>query len=513
MNENAAIGAIVAVDRDEELDGFDDDDLRLFEALVAHASANLERARLVEELRFEVDSKSHQATHDMLTGLPNRMLFLTRATAALNESAGVTIVLLDLDRFKDVNDTLGHAIGDRLLCEVSERLLRAVGDQATVARLGGDEFALVISNVTDPEQAIAMVNELNAELSRPIDMDGLTLAVTASAGIALAPEHGDDVAILLQRADIAMYLAKERRSTVEVYSVEHDRSMRRWLMLVGLLTHALQTKTELSVMYQPIADVRSRSIVQVEALARWNHPVHGAIPPEEFIGIAEQMGLISQISDFVLSEACGQLAKWRQAGIDIGMAINVSGRELSDGSLVDRVSRHLRAHDLPPDVLTLEVTETEVMSDLTQATLVLDQLADLGIRIGIDDYGTGYSSLAYLHRLPVQEFEDRPLLRHQPSQRDEQSDHRSLLHRHGALTRAQCRGRRSRGRGHVRHAGRRGMRPDPGVLPVQAEETRGARAVAPARRLPRVRTPATQPGRVRAGLSGALAGRRRQVSW
>jgi len=417
INENTAIGAIVALDRDEELDGFDEDDLRLFEALVAHASANLERARLVEELRFEVDSKSHQATHDMLTGLPNRMLFLSRATSALNESGGVAIVLLDLDRFKDVNDTLGHAIGDRLLCEVSERLLRTVGDQATVARLGGDEFALVISNVTEPERAIAIVNELNAELSRPIDMDGLTLAVTASAGIALAPEHGSDVALLLQRADIAMYLAKERRSTVEVYSVEHDRSMRRWLMLVGLLTHALQTETELSVMYQPIADVRSRRIVQVEALARWNHPIHGAIPPEEFIGIAEQMGMISQISDFVLSQACAQLAKWRQAGIDIGLAINVSGRELSDGSLVDRVSRHLQAHDLPPDVMTLEVTETEVMSDLAQATLVLDELADLGIRIAIDDYGTGYSSLAYLHRLPVQELKiDRSFVTNLPNE-------------------------------------------------------------------------------------------------
>ena len=281
VNENTAIGAIVALDRDEELDGFDDDDLRLFEALVAHASANLERARLVEELRFEVDSKSHQATHDMLTGLPNRMLFLTRATNALNVSGGVAIVLLDLDRFKDVNDTLGHAIGDRLLCEVSERLLRAVGEQATVARLGGDEFALVIADVTEADCAIAIVNDLNAELSRPIEMDGLTLPVTASAGIALAPVHGDDVSLLLQRADIAMYLAKERRSTVEVYSVEHDQSMRRWLMLGGLLTHALQTGTELSVMYQPIADVRSRAIVQVEALARWNNPVHGAIPPEE----------------------------------------------------------------------------------------------------------------------------------------------------------------------------------------------------------------------------------------
>ncbi len=188
INEKTAIGAIVALDRDEELDGFDDDDLRLFEALVAHASANLERARLVEELRFEVDSKSHQATHDMLTGLPNRMLFLSRGTSALNETGGLAIVLLDLDRFKDVNDTLGHAIGDRLLCEVAERLLRAVGEQATVARLGGDEFALVIAGVTEPERAVAIVNELNTELSRPIEMDGLTLAVTASAGIALAPE-------------------------------------------------------------------------------------------------------------------------------------------------------------------------------------------------------------------------------------------------------------------------------------------------------------------------------------
>jgi diguanylate cyclase (GGDEF)-like protein len=417
MNENTAIGAIVALDRDEELDGFDDDDLRLFEALVAHASANLERARLVEELRFEVDSKSHQATHDMLTGLPNRMLFLTRATSALNITGGVAIVLLDLDRFKDVNDTLGHAIGDRLLCEVAERLLRTVGEQATVARLGGDEFALVIAGITEPDAAIHMVNELNAELSRPIDIDGLTLAVTASAGIALAPEHGDDVALLLQRADIAMYAAKERRGTVEVYSVEHDQSMRRWLMLGGLLTHALQSSTELSVMYQPIGDVRTGKVVQVEALCRWNHPVHGAIPPDEFIGIAEQMGMISQISDFVLSEACAQLSSWRQAGIDIGLAINISGREFVDSSLVDRVARSLQVHDLPSSVLTLEVTETEIMGDLTAATSVLDELAALGVTIGIDDYGTGYSSLAYLHRLPVQELKiDRSFVTNLPNE-------------------------------------------------------------------------------------------------
>ncbi|HEY1445802.1 MAG TPA: bifunctional diguanylate cyclase/phosphodiesterase [Acidimicrobiales bacterium] len=417
MNGRTAIGAIAAFDRYEELDDFDDDDLRLFETLVAHASASLERSRLVEELRFEVDSKSHQATHDALTGLPNRVLFQTRATQALKESRGVAVVLLDIDRFKDVNDTLGHGMGDRMLCEVSERLVHAVSGRATVARLGGDEFALVIADVTEPGQAVAIVDDLHREMSRPIRMDGLALAVNASAGIALAPQHGDDVALLLQRADIAMYHAKERRSKVELYSVEQDQSMRRWLMIGGLLTHALETHSELSVAYQPIADVKSGSFVRVEALARWNHPVHGFIPPDEFIGMAEQMGVINQISDFVLSEACGQAAKWRRNGLDLGLAVNLSGREFADSGLVDRIVGHLKEHDLPADRLTLEVTETEVMADLSQVSAVLDEFAARGISLAIDDYGTGYSSLAYIHRLPVQELKiDRSFVTSLPSE-------------------------------------------------------------------------------------------------
>ena len=417
MNRHTTIGAIVAIDRDEELDSFDADDLRLFETLVAHASTSLERARLVEELRYEVDSKSHQATHDMLTGLPNRTLFLTRAAAALSESGGVAIVLLDIDRFKDVNDTLGHAIGDRLLCEVAERLLRAVSGRATVARLGGDEFALVVPDVTDPERAVEIVHELNVEMQRPIKMDGLTLAVTASAGIAMAPEHGDDAAILLQRADIAMYVAKEHRSSIQVYSVEHDQSMQRWLMLGGLLTHALETSTELSLVYQPIGDVQSREIAYVEALCRWNHPVQGFIPPEEFIGIAEQMGLIPQITDFVLHEGCAQLARWRDAGITIGLAVNVSGREFADINLVERVEKVLRQYDIPAHLLTLEVTETEIMADLGAATKVLYELSARGIKLGIDDYGTGYSSLQYLHKLPVNELKiDRSFVTNLPNE-------------------------------------------------------------------------------------------------
>ena len=286
-----------------------------------------------------------------------------------------------------------------------------------MARLGGDEFALVIADVTDPERAVAMVNDLNIEIQRPIKMDGLTLAITASAGIAMAPEHGDDAALLLQRADIAMYLAKERRSTVEVYSVEHDQSMQRWLMLGGLLTHALETGTELSLMYQPIGDVQSREIAYVEALCRWNHPEQGFIPPEEFIGIAEQMGLIPQITDFVLNEGFAQLARWREAGITIGLAVNVSGREFADISLVHRVEACLRQYDIPAHLVTLEVTETEIMADLGAATKVLYELSARGIKLGIDDYGTGYSSLQYLHKLPVNELKiDRSFVTNLPNE-------------------------------------------------------------------------------------------------
>jgi diguanylate cyclase (GGDEF)-like protein len=417
VNQNTTIGAIVAIDRDEESDEFDQDDLRLFDTLVAHASSNLERARLVEELRYEVESKSHQATHDMLTGLPNRVLFVTRATDALAHSKAVAIVLLDLDRFKEVNDTLGHAIGDRLLCEVADRLLRGLPGNVTVARLGGDEFAFVIPDVVDAPSALERVNELHALLAHPIEIDGLTHAVSASAGIALAPMHGDDVALLLQRADIAMYLAKERRSVAELYSVEHDTSMRRKLMLTGLLTQALESKSQLSVVYQPVADVRSRQVVQVEALSRWHHPELGPIPPDEFIAIAEQMGMINQISDFVLSEACAAAAKWRRVGLNLNVAINVSGRELLDGKLVDRVKEPLRLNGLPASAITLEVTETEAMADPIQATRILEELASLGVSIAIDDYGTGHSSLTYLHSLPAKKLKiDRSFVTNLPNE-------------------------------------------------------------------------------------------------
>jgi diguanylate cyclase (GGDEF)-like protein len=396
-------GALIALDRQEELDAFDDDDLRLFEALATHASTTLERARLVEELRLEAESKSHQAMHDTLTGLPNRTLFLERASAALAETGRAAVALLDLDRFKEVNDTLGHETGDRLLCEVAECLVRAARGRATVARLGGDEFAVVVTDIIGPEEAIGIVRDLEAALTRPMSVDGITLAVRASAGVALAPEHGDNVAMLLQRADIAMYLAKEKRSGIELYSPSQDQNMQRKLVLGGQLAQAL-AHGGLHVVYQPIALLSTGELVRVEALCRWDHPQFGQVPADEFIAIAAQMGLIGDITDFVLDEACVEAAKWREAGMSIGVSVNLSGRDLSRPELVDNVAARLAANGLSPSSLTLEVTETEVMADLGEASSVLSQLGQLGVRVAVDDYGTGYSSLAYLHRLPLTEL-------------------------------------------------------------------------------------------------------------
>jgi diguanylate cyclase (GGDEF)-like protein len=404
LSGDQPIGALVALDRQEELDPFDDDDLRLFEALAAHASTTMERARLVEELRFEAESKSYQATHDSLTGLPNRALFLERAGAALAETGRGAVALLDLDRFKEVNDTLGHSTGDRLVCEVAECLVRAARGRATVARLGGDEFALIVPDIIGPEEAIGIVRDLEEALSKPMNIDGITLAVRASAGVALAPEHGDNVSLLLQRADIAMYLAKERRSGIELYSAVQEQNMERKLVLGGQLAQALRQGRELYLMYQPIASLASGELLRFEALARWNHSELGPVPAEEFIAIAEQMGLIGKITEFVLTEACAEAARWRDDGMAIGLAVNLSGRDLSDQDLVDKVADRLAANGLPPSSLTLEVTETEVMADIVEASSVLGELGRLGVRIAVDDFGTGYSSLAYLHRLPLNEL-------------------------------------------------------------------------------------------------------------
>ena len=404
LSGDRVLGALLALDRQEKLDPFDDDDTRLFEALALHASTTIERARLVEELSLEAESKSHQANHDSLTGLPNRALFLEHVAAALAETGRAAVALLDLDRFKDVNDTLGHNKGDRLLCQVAECLVQAARGRATVARIGGDEFTLVVPDIIGPEEAVGIVRDLQAALSKPISVDGIVLAVRASAGISLAPEHGDNVSLLLQRADVAMYVAKERRSAIELYSPAQDQNVERKLVLGGQLAKALKNGGELYLMYQPIASLASCEITRCEALARWNHPELGQIPVEEFIAIASRMGLIEEITDWVLNEGFAQAARLRRDGTPIGLAVNLSGRDLADSTLVSRVAHQLEINDVPPSSITLEVTETEVMSDIGEASRVLSQLSELGVRIAVDDFGTGYSSLAYLHRLPINEL-------------------------------------------------------------------------------------------------------------
>jgi diguanylate cyclase (GGDEF)-like protein len=398
-----AVGALVALDRPDGSKNFDEDDKRLLEAMAGQAGTTLERARLIEELRFEAEAKSYQATHDPLTGLANRTLFLERAASSLAESGRAAIALLDLDRFKDVNDSLGHGTGDQLICQVARCLVEAAGGRATVARLGGDEFAIVIPGITGPEEAVGVVRDLEAALSTPLEVEGITLAVTASAGISISPEHGNDVATLLQHADIAMYSAKARHTGIELFSAAEDRIKYR-LLLGGQLAASLTAGDHLSVMYQPKASFETGEVTGVEALARWHHPEYGPARADEFISLAEQMGLVCQIRDCVLDMACHHIAQLRREGMQVKLAVNLSGRDLSDPSLISNVEQRLAESGLPPQALTLEITETELMSDINEARIVLAELVQLGVHIAVDDYGTGYSSLAYLHRLPLDEL-------------------------------------------------------------------------------------------------------------
>jgi diguanylate cyclase (GGDEF)-like protein len=399
----SVLGALVARDRQDGSKPFDEDDVLLFGALAGQAGTALERAQLFEELLREAESKAHQATHDTLTGLANRALFVEEAAAALTETGSIAIALLDLDRFKDVNDSLGHATGDALLREVAACLVSAAGDRATVARLGGDEFAIVMAGITDPEQAMQLLRELEDALAVPVDVEGITLAVTASAGVSIAPEHGMDVATLLQHADIAMYSAKARHSGVELFSAAEDRIKYR-LILGGHLSSSLIRGEHLTVVYQPIASFATRTVTRVEALTRWSHPMYAEPRADEIIALAEQMGLVCQIRDLVLRDACGYIAGLRREGLAIELAVNLSGRDLSDPHLVANVTERLAESRLDASALTLELTETELMADIDEASKVLAELGEIGVHISVDDYGTGYSSLAYLHKLPIEEL-------------------------------------------------------------------------------------------------------------
>jgi diguanylate cyclase (GGDEF)-like protein len=310
--------------------------------------------------------------------------------------------LMDLDRFKEVNDTLGHHTGDLLLREVGRRLERTLHGRGTIARLGGDEFAVLLPAVVDATEAAAQATNVVRALEQPFVLSEITLEVGASVGVAVAPEHGEEAATLLQRADIAMYAAKAGHSGVRVYEPADDQYTRRRLTLVAELRQALAER-QLIVHYQPQIDLATGKAVGFEALVRWIHPEHGFLPPDEFIPLAEQTGLVRPLTTFVLEEALRQCAAWRAEGYDVGVAVNLSVRSLTDGGIADEVAQMLADAGVPASALTLEVTESSIMVDPEGSAAVLRHLRALGVSIAIDDFGTGYSSLTYLKRLPVDE--------------------------------------------------------------------------------------------------------------
>ncbi|MBV8461851.1 MAG: bifunctional diguanylate cyclase/phosphodiesterase, partial [Acidimicrobiales bacterium] len=395
---------LIAADRQGESTTFAKEDLRLFEALAAHLGTALTSSRRLDRLRHEVAAREHEAFHDSLTGLANRKLFTQVLTTALKRrkpSHRVAVMIMDLDGFKEINDTLGHHTGDAILKVIGERVGEAVGPNRLASRLGGDEFAFVIAAAASVEDVLATANDILEAVSAPISVGGMNLSLRASIGISLAPLHGSDPSSLLKRADVAMYSSKSTSRRVTVYDPEIDRSSTRRLVLASDLRNAIAAE-ELEVWYQPVARIHDGSICGFEALLRWRHPEYGPVSPDEFIPVAEQTGLIETLTWWVLREALEQLRKWRDSGFDLSVSVNVSARSLLDAEIVDRLARIITSTGVPKDSLTLEITESSIMIDPDRSERILNGLSDLGVRIAIDDFGTGYSSLSRLKALPVQ---------------------------------------------------------------------------------------------------------------
>jgi diguanylate cyclase (GGDEF)-like protein/PAS domain S-box-containing protein len=373
-------------------------------------------ARDISERKRAQHVLEYQALHDPLTGLPNRTLLFDRLAQAIRRAdrdrTSVALLLIDLDRFKEINDTFGHHFGDALLRELgprfedvlrkSDTVVRLANGKSTevaVARLGGDEFAVLLPT-TPQAGAILAAGRILKVFERPFSIEGQNLDVGASIGIALYPEHGSDAEILLKHADVAMYDAKRARCGHSVYDSEKDPYTRSRIRLIGDLRRAIDDDS-LELYYQPKADLVSGRIVGVEALVRWWHPVEGFIPPMQIVELAEHTGLIKPLSFWVLGTAIRQCRRWRDAGLDLPVAVNLSARSLHDQQLVEMIAGLLRDANLSPSFLGIEITESAVMVDPERSLEIISRLHDTGISISIDDFGTGYSSLAYLKHLPV----------------------------------------------------------------------------------------------------------------
>ncbi|RMD79939.1 MAG: EAL domain-containing protein [Gammaproteobacteria bacterium] len=364
----------------------------------------IRRTRELAALNRELE---HQALHDALTGLPNRVLFNDRLRqailAARREARPLALMITDLDRFKEINDTLGHHYGDLVLRQVARRLEGTLRRSDTIARLGGDEFAVLLPSVRGAQDALQAAAKLVAAMERPVELEGQSFPIGLSVGVALFPEHGEDGSTLMRHADVAMYVAKRSGRGYALYDPQEDQHSRSRLALIGDLRRALE-EDELFLLYQPKLDLASGALAGLEALVRWRHPTRGQLPPDAFIPLAEHTGLIRPLTLLVLERALAQLQRWRRHGLETTVSVNLSARHLQDQQLPEQVAAQLGRHEIPPQALVLEITESAIMADPERAMRTLSSLAAMGVQLSIDDFGTGYSSLFYLKQLPVHEI-------------------------------------------------------------------------------------------------------------
>ena len=361
-------------------------------------------ARASTKLRRQAEDNEYQALHDSLTGLPNRSLFHERAGQAIlnakREGWNLAVMIMDLDRFKEINDTLGHHHGDLVLQEMGNRLRPLLRETDTVARLGGDEFAVLLPHVHGPNTTLQVADKIQKALERPFYIQGLALDVDASVGISIFPTHGKDIHALLRRADVAMYVAKQTGSSRQIYIEEIDNHNPDRLGLGGDLRNAIE-RNELVLHYQPLIGLKDDKLRNVEALVRWVHPSRGVLPPAEFIAVAERGGLIGPLTMAVLNSALRQCHEWDKKNLKINVAVNLSVRNLLDPRFPSEVDRLLQKWEIDPIRLELEITESSIMADPARAMEILTTLHNLGVRLAVDDFGTGYSSLSALKRLPI----------------------------------------------------------------------------------------------------------------
>jgi diguanylate cyclase (GGDEF)-like protein len=374
-------------------------------AAVARTAHAYRQLRALAETRRE-------ARTDELTGLPNRRLFYETLRSSLEPGSGrehLAVLMIDLDRFKEINDSLGHSVGDEVLRQLGPRLASVVGRSGTVARLGGDEFGLLLAPLTEPSAATRMAERVRDVLRTHFLLDSMTLRVDASIGIALAPEHGSAADVLLQKADVAMYEAKRNHRAWEVYSSYRDGHTRERLELMEDVRDAIDRR-ELVLYYQPKLDLATRVITGVEALVRWQHPVRGLLTPDRFLDLFEQSGMMGPLALDVLSQAAAQQARWAREHVELTVAVNLSPANLTDEELPEKVAAVLDRTGVRPSSVVLEITE-DCLMDADHSRSVLDRLHALGVELSVDDYGTGFSSLAYLRDLPVSELKlDRAFL-------------------------------------------------------------------------------------------------------